>query len=112
MNTEVPAYEEVKAINFWVPPQPGSLMLSVTTSSGKEVKIDMLPDEDDAMDDTLPDIMRMRSIYIDNKPVELKSEEETKVIALLSALIENDRLGHKQGLAVHVAKEMIEFFST
>ncbi|MBL6449346.1 hypothetical protein JMN32_23750 [Fulvivirga sp. 29W222] len=45
-------------------------MLTITTQSGKEIRIDMLPD----IDDFLPDLMRKRTIYIDDQEVQLKSE--------------------------------------
>lgn len=110
MNMDVPSYNEIKDLNFWVPPQPSSLMLAITTQSGKEVKIDMLPDMDDAADETIPDLKRKRTIYIDDKAVPLGTEKEAAVMRLLSDLIAEQQLGHPQGLAVYMAEEMMEYF--
>ncbi|UII31903.1 hypothetical protein LVD17_26795 [Fulvivirga ulvae] len=110
MNMDVPSCNEIKDLNFWVPPQPSSLMLSIITREGKKVKIDMLPDMDDATDESIPDLKRKRTIYLDDKAVPLKSEAEAAAMRLLSDLIAKQQLGHPQGLAVYMANEMIEYF--
>lgn len=102
-------YYELKTIRFWVVPDAGSFILTVITASGKETKILItqakdLEDYDEAM---IPG-----RIYIDEVLVDLKSAAEENICSLLALLIQHDELGHKQGLAVLRAKEIIQFFES
>lgn len=107
--TEKIAYHEIETFDFWVVPDAGSFMLTVVTASGKETKVLITQAEDleDATEDMIPG-----RIYINDHLIDLKSEEEANILTILKLMVQNDQLGHKQGLAVWRAKEIIQFFST
>ena len=106
---DIPNIEEIKDMHFWVPPHPLNLMLTAITHNGKEVNINILAVD---LDVDLPDENIPRRIYVDQQLITLQSQEETKVLSLLSDLITHEMLGHKESLAVHMARELIAYFNT
>ncbi|MCX2681963.1 hypothetical protein OOZ15_18575 [Galbibacter sp. EGI 63066] len=100
---EVPAYKDLKEINYWVPPQPASLMLTLVNRQGEEIKIDFLPEMEDDLDYYSP-----RDIFFNGHKVAPKSEEGGKILDLLKHVIKKE--GRFPGL-IEVAKEMMMYFS-
>ena len=107
LNIQALVENNIKNVGFWVPPCPACLILGVTPQSSEKIDI-VIRDEDD-YDDSIPTHLIPRYISINDKRVDLESEE-AQVVWLLLYLIEHDLLGHKEGIAVNVAKECIEYF--
>lgn len=111
MNNRIPLYSEIKDLHFWVPPQPDSLMFILYTASGETINIDFLPVEDEETEDLVPGSVIPPQIFIDQELVELRPEELQEVLHILTSLINDNRLGHPEGLAVFTAKNMIAYYS-
>lgn len=102
-------YNEIKSSNFWVVPDGGSFTFGIETHSGQ--KFDILITQSVDLEDYLEDAIPGR-IYINEKLIDLKSEEEASVLSILAHMLENDELGHKQGLAVFIVKRILHFFAS
>ena len=102
-------YHEIKSSNFWVVPDGGSFMLGIETHSGQkfEILITQAVDLEDYLEDMIPG-----RIYINDRLIDLKSEEEASVLSILSHMLENDELGHKEGLAVIIVRQILHFFAS
>lgn len=102
-------YNDIKSSNFWVVPDGGSFTFGLETHSGQEfdILITQAVDLEDYLEDMIPG-----RIYINEKLIGLKSEEEASVLSILSHMLENDALGHKQGLGVITVKRILHFFSS
>lgn len=114
---KLPHYQDIKNLNFWVPPQPCSLILSFFDKEGQKIEIDMLPTDEgleafDKVEYTPPPHPKVpRRLYINEELIELNSPLEKDVVTILSNLIKDNRLGHPEGLTVIMAQEMITYFS-
>lgn len=102
-------YNEIKSSNFWVVPDGGSFTLGLETLSGQ--KYDILITQAVDLEDYLEDMIPGR-IYINDKLIDLGSEEEASVLSILSQMLENDELGHKEGLAVIIVRRILHFFAS
>ena len=120
MKIEVPSYDAIKTLDFWVPPQAASLMLKIIDQQGALHQIDILPD-DEAPDEVYPedealgadypaDSMRPRWVFINQHRMENGSDAELEVLKLLRHLFDNKQLGHPEGLAAIMAKEALKYF--
>jgi len=98
----------IKDVHFWVPPCPATIVLMLTLRSLEKIDIRVREEED--YDDSIPLNLIPRRIYINDQLINSESEE-AKVVWLLQHLVKHDLLGHKEGLAVLVAKESIEYFT-
>jgi len=108
LDIETLTKNNIKDVDYWVPPCPACLILTITLTSLEKINL-IIRDEDD-YDDSIPVHLIPRRIYINDQLINSQSEE-AKVVWLLSYLIEYDLLGHKEGLEVLVAKESIEYFT-
>ncbi|WP_338763118.1 hypothetical protein WAF17_18975 [Bernardetia sp. ABR2-2B] len=112
----LPSYKDIKKLDFWVPPQPCSLMLTLYDKENKEIKVDMLPTDEgievfNEEEYTPPPHPKVsRRLYINEELVEFNLSLEKEVIDILSNLIRDNRLGHPKGLTVIMAQEMIDYF--
>lgn len=114
---KIPPYEEIVNVDFWVPPQACSLMLSLSNRLEEEIRLDILP-TDEGIEllssqkkySPPPNAWVDRHIYINEIQVTPDKEVEKATITLLSNLIRDNRLGHKEGLTAIVAKEVIEHY--
>ncbi len=95
-------------LHFWVVPDGGTLMLSLSNLKGETISIDITQSIDLEID---PDILLPGRMYINEKLIELKSSEETELLLLLKKLITDQKLGHPQGLAAILTKKSILFFN-
>lgn len=102
----IPNYSEIKQVHAWVPPQPCSLMLQLELHTNQKIKIDFLPN----LDDDLIPYTTPRRIYLNDAMLPLQSKAEKEILCLLQQFIDDNLLGHKEGLENLVAKEMIAFF--
>lgn len=102
-------YNEIKSSNFWVVPDGGSFTFGIETYSGQ--KFDILITQAVDLEDYLEDMIPGR-IYINEKLIDLRSEEEASVLSILTHMLQNDELGHKQGLAVFIVKKILHFFTS
>ncbi|WP_338790666.1 hypothetical protein [Bernardetia sp. MNP-M8] len=112
----LPSYNDIEKIHFWVPPQPCSLMLTLFDREGQEIKVNMFPTDEglemlEKEEYTPPPNLNIpRRLYINEELVEHNASLEKKVINILSNLIRDNRLGHPEGLTVIMAQEMIDYF--
>ncbi len=116
----LPSYNDIEKIHFWVPPQPCSLMLTLFDRKGQEIKVDMFPTDEGLeilekeMEKTgytpPPHTHIPRKIYINEEVIEVKAALKKDVVTILSNLIKDNRLGHPEGLTVIMAQEMIDYF--
>lgn len=94
---------------FWVVPDAGSLMLSILNLKGE--KIDFLITQSVDIDDFLEDQIPGR-IYVNDQLLDLGTIAEKDLMQILRMLIQNEQLGHPQGLAVITAQNIITFFES
>lgn len=111
MKIKIPSYEEIKEFDYWVPPQPACLMLTVVDFNDEEVEILFLPEDEDVVKDFPNELMRPRHITVNKQRVDFKSDEEKEIIELLRHLVNDKRWGPVKNLAYEMANEMIQYFS-
>lgn len=113
----LPTYQDIENLNFWTPPQPCSLMLSLFDKEGQKITVSMFPTDKghemlEKTEYTPPPYVHIpRMLYINEELIELNSPLEKDIVNILSNLIKDNRLGHPEGLTVVIAQEMITYFS-
>lgn len=100
---------DIKGKGCWVAPDAGSFLLGHETDSGELLKILFVQAED--LEDYSEDMIPGR-LYLNHRLVDLKSEEQTMILSIFSHQLENDELGHKEGLEVITVKRILHFFAS
>ena len=103
----IPTFEEIEQFDYWVPPAPNYFQFNVITKLGEKVTIHLCPIDENAQ---LPGKEIRIGFYYNEQLIALEPNEKKSLRTLLLDLIDNDKLGHREGLGVLVAKEMIAYF--
>jgi len=100
---------DIKGTGCWVAPDAGSFLLGHKTDSGDLLKILFVQAEDleDYSEDAIPG-----RLYLNHRLVDLKSDEETMILSIFKDRLENNELGHKEGLEVITVKRILNFFNS
>ncbi|WP_143519905.1 hypothetical protein [Reichenbachiella sp. 5M10] len=110
MNVTIPPYESIVHVDYWQPPQPSSLMLTLKDGEGREHPIDFLPTFDSADRDYPEEWMRLRRVFVDKYRMKVDSEEEKAVVELLRQLVDGGRLGDEKYVGAKMARECLQYF--
>lgn len=101
--------EKLEIGSFWVVPDAGSFMFSLKNIKGEEIEFLIVQhiDLEAYFDDQIPG-----RIYVNDNILPLACTEEQDLMLILKTLIKNQLIGHPEGLAVHIVRDIISFFES